>query len=94
MVFCFKTVILFRYCLVYNDSVLLKEKKHLALSDLEVSRLGALVKVLKDTSHYHSSKFTDTDVAVLLRLLKSWPIAMVFPGRSASLRDGYILDGN
>lgn len=64
----------------FNNTLLSdQEKKHLALSDLEVSRLGALVKVLKDTSHYHSSKFTDADVAVLLRLLKSWPIAMVFP---------------
>ncbi|EXB63614.1 hypothetical protein L484_026955 [Morus notabilis] len=64
----------------FNNALLSdQEKKHLAFSDLEISRLGALVNVLKDTSHYHSSKFADTDVAVLLRLLKTWPITMIFP---------------
>ncbi|PON76893.1 Guanine nucleotide-binding protein, beta subunit [Parasponia andersonii] len=56
-----------------------REKKHLALSEVEISRLGNLVKVLKDTSHYHSSKLADTDIAALLRLIKSWPITMIFP---------------
>ncbi|KAF4348191.1 hypothetical protein G4B88_029686, partial [Cannabis sativa] len=56
-----------------------KEKKHLALSELEISRLGALVKVLKDTSHYHSSKLADSDIAVLLSAIKSWPTTMIFP---------------
>ena len=66
-------------------SVLLQDKKHAALSELEISRLGSLVKVLKDTSHYHSTKLADTDIAVLLRLLKSWPDAMIFPGWNARL---------
>ncbi|XP_062092853.1 uncharacterized protein LOC133798532 [Humulus lupulus] len=56
-----------------------QEKKHLALSEVEISRLGALVKVLKDTSHYHSSKLADSDIAVLLRSIKSWPTTMIFP---------------
>lgn len=57
-----------------------QDKKHLALTELEGSRLSAVVKVLKDTSHYHSSKISDVDVAMLLRLLKMWPLAMIFPG--------------
>lgn len=77
-----------------KDTALLKEKKHLAFSDLEISRLGALVNVLKDTSHYHSSKFADTDVAVLLRLLKTWPVTMIFPGRSARLLKVFYLVHN
>ena len=57
----------------------------MALTEVEVSRLGAVVKVLKDTSHYHSSKFADVDVTMLLRLLKSWPLAVLFPGWNAKL---------
>lgn len=59
---------------------ILKEKKNLSLNEVEVSRLVAIVKILKDTSHYHSSKFAEVDIAMLLRLLKSWPVAMLFPG--------------
>ena len=58
-----------------------KEKKNLALTELEISRLAAIAKILKDTSHYHSSKFSDVDIALLLQLLKSWPVEMMFPGK-------------
>jgi hypothetical protein len=51
------------------------------LSELEISRLGAVIKILKDTSHYHTSRFADADIALLLKLLKSWPLAMIFPGQ-------------
>ncbi|KAJ6906076.1 phospholipase A-2-activating protein-like [Populus alba x Populus x berolinensis] len=54
-------------------------KKDLSLSELEISRLGAVIKILKDTSHYHTSRFADADIALLLKLLKSWPLAMIFP---------------
>ncbi|KAI8532939.1 hypothetical protein RHMOL_Rhmol11G0257200 [Rhododendron molle] len=56
-----------------------KEQKGLSLTELEVSRLGAIINILKDTSHYHSSIFSDIDIALLLKLVKSWPIAMIFP---------------
>ncbi|BAT90899.1 hypothetical protein LR48_Vigan08g169600 [Vigna angularis] len=56
-----------------------QEKQNLSLTELNVSRLGAIVKILKDTSHYHSSKFADSDIDLLLNLLRSWPIAMIFP---------------
>ncbi|KAI8028323.1 Phospholipase A-2-activating protein [Camellia lanceoleosa] len=55
------------------------DKKSLSLTELEVSRLDAIVKILKDTSHYHSSRFSDVDITLLLKLLKSWPLAMIFP---------------
>lgn len=48
---------------------------------MEVSRLGAIVKVLKDTSHYHTSRFADADIVLLFKMLKSWPSAMIFPGQ-------------
>lgn len=54
-------------------------KKSLALTELEISRLAAITKILKDTSHYHSSKFLDVDIALLLQLLNSWPVEMIFP---------------
>ncbi|OMO63433.1 hypothetical protein COLO4_32463 [Corchorus olitorius] len=64
----------------FNNTLLSdSEKKDLAMTELEVSRLGAIVKILKDTSHYHSSSFADVDISLLLKLLKSWPIAMIFP---------------
>ncbi|XP_057750616.1 uncharacterized protein LOC130969060 [Arachis stenosperma] len=56
-----------------------QEKQNLSLTELDVSRLGAIVKILKDTSHYHSSKFADADISLLLNLLRSWPISMIFP---------------
>lgn len=55
------------------------EKKNLSLSELEMSRLAAIIKILKDTSHYHTSSFADLDIALLLKLLQSWPLSMMFP---------------
>ncbi|XP_062176916.1 uncharacterized protein LOC133881875 isoform X1 [Alnus glutinosa] len=64
----------------FNNALLSDpEKKNLSLTELELSRLGAIVKLLKDTSHYHCSKFADVDIALLLKLLNSWPLAMIFP---------------
>ncbi|XP_071736773.1 uncharacterized protein [Rutidosis leptorrhynchoides] len=54
-------------------------QQNLSLSEAEMSRLGAIAKLLKDTSHYHTSKFTIDDVSLLLKLLKSWPVSMMFP---------------
>lgn len=58
----------------------MKEKKNLSLTDIEISRLGTIAKILKDTSHYHSSKFADADINLMLKLLESWPYEMMFPG--------------
>ncbi|KAK5837161.1 uncharacterized protein LOC108460444 isoform X1 [Gossypium arboreum] len=64
----------------FNNTLLADlEKKDLSLTEPEISRLGAIVKILKDTSHYHTSRFADVDIALLLKLLKSWPVAMIFP---------------
>lgn len=64
----------------FNNTLLAdSEKKDLSLTEPEISRLGAIVKILKDTSHYHTSRFADVDIALLLKLLKSWPVAMIFP---------------
>jgi hypothetical protein len=45
-----------------------------------MSRLPAIVKVLKETSFYHTSKLADADMALLVKMLKSWPSKMMFPG--------------
>ncbi|AEE76160.1 unnamed protein product [Arabidopsis thaliana] len=50
-----------------------------SLTELEVSRVGAIVNILKDTSHYHSTNFADMDIALLLKVLQAWPPAMMFP---------------
>ncbi|XP_042004538.1 phospholipase A-2-activating protein-like [Salvia splendens] len=64
----------------FNSSLLSDpEKKHLSLSDSDMSRFNAIVKILKDTSHYHSSRFADVDVALMLQVLKTWPVALLFP---------------
>ncbi|KAJ3706100.1 hypothetical protein LUZ61_009805 [Rhynchospora tenuis] len=55
------------------------DQKALSLSESDFSKLGAIVKVLKDTSHYHSSTISDSDTSLLVRLLKSWPPQMLFP---------------
>ena len=70
-------------CSFLNDGSVdnhLKEKKNLSLTEVEISRLVAVVKILKETSRYHSSTLADADIALMLKLLKSWPLAMVFPG--------------
>ncbi|XP_031259128.1 phospholipase A-2-activating protein-like, partial [Pistacia vera] len=64
----------------FNNTLLTDvEKKNLSLTELEISRLVAIVKILKDTSHYHSSSFADVDISLLLKLLKTWPVEMIFP---------------
>ncbi|KAK8918831.1 hypothetical protein KSP39_PZI021290 [Platanthera zijinensis] len=55
------------------------EHKTLSLSELELSRLSAIVNILKDTAHYHSSTFAYVDFIVLLKILRTWPISMIFP---------------
>lgn len=45
-----------------------------------MSRLPAIVKVLKETSFYHTSKLADADMTLLVKILKSWPPQMMFPG--------------
>uniref|UniRef100_A0A0E0AFE3 Phospholipase A-2-activating protein n=1 Tax=Oryza glumipatula TaxID=40148 RepID=A0A0E0AFE3_9ORYZ len=56
-----------------------KEQKELSLSEIELSRLAAIAKVLKETSFYHTSKLADADMTLLLKMLKSWPTQMMFP---------------
>ncbi|GAY51924.1 hypothetical protein CUMW_138030 [Citrus unshiu] len=64
----------------FNNALLSDlEKKNLSMSELETSRVAAVVKILKDTSHYHCSSFADADISLLLKLLKAWPPAMIFP---------------
>ncbi|KAL5715136.1 hypothetical protein ACHQM5_017003 [Ranunculus cassubicifolius] len=64
----------------FNSTLLSDPKQQeLALTELELSRMGAIVTILKDTSHYHSTTFADVDIALLLRLLISWPVASLFP---------------
>ncbi|KAI3446071.1 hypothetical protein Pfo_002736 [Paulownia fortunei] len=64
----------------FNNALLSDpEKQHLSLNEGDTSRLSAIVKILKDTSHYHNSRFSDVDVALMLKLLKTWPVAMLFP---------------
>lgn len=63
------------------NTVLLSDaaQKYLSLTELELSRLAAIIKILKDASHYHCSKFADADIILLLKILKSWPLSMMFP---------------
>ncbi|KAL2927495.1 Phospholipase A-2-activating protein [Bienertia sinuspersici] len=64
----------------FNNSLLSDEnQKQLSLTDVETARIGAVIKILKDTSHYHSSSFADVDILLLLKLLNSWPLGMIFP---------------
>ncbi|OVA18644.1 WD40 repeat [Macleaya cordata] len=64
----------------FNNALLLDPvQKDLSLTEIEMSRIAAVLKILRDTSHYHSSTFADVDIALMLKLLKSWPDAMVFP---------------
>lgn len=58
-----------------------------SLTELELSRVGGIVKILKDTSHYHSTNFADMDIALLLKVLQAWPPAMMFPGRSSLVKE-------
>nr|CAB3451833.1 unnamed protein product [Digitaria exilis] len=55
------------------------EQKQLSLSETEMSRLPAIAKVLKETSFYHTSKLAEADLALLVKILNSWPPKMMFP---------------
>ncbi|CAH1444875.1 unnamed protein product [Lactuca virosa] len=55
------------------------DQQGLSLSESETSRLSGIAKTLKDTSHYHISKFSNDDISLLSKLLKSWPLSMMFP---------------
>ncbi|KAG2294470.1 hypothetical protein Bca52824_041139 [Brassica carinata] len=50
-----------------------------SMTESEVARVRAIVKILKDTSHYHATNFTDMDIALLLNVIQAWPAAMMFP---------------
>lgn len=72
--------------LVYvTDTIfpLMKVHTDKSLTEVEISRVGAMVKILKDTSHYHATSFADMDISLLLKVLQAWPPAMMFPGRSS-----------
>lgn len=64
----------------FNKAFLTDGENSLSFSELELSRLAAIVKILKDTSRYYSSSFADVDITLLLKILKSWPVQMLFPG--------------
>lgn len=51
----------------------------LSLNDAELARLNAIVTILKDTSHYHTSSFADTDMNIFIKLLTLWPVQILFP---------------
>ena len=57
------------------------------MTEAEVSRVGAIVKILKDTSHYHATNFSDMDIALLLKVIQAWPPAMMFPGKSSLVNE-------
>ncbi|CAI9104464.1 OLC1v1003135C2 [Oldenlandia corymbosa var. corymbosa] len=64
----------------FNHSLLSNvDNKHLSLSEVDMSRLGVIIKILRETSRYHSSKFSDDDVELVVKLLHSWPVEMLFP---------------
>lgn len=58
----------------------MQDQNSLSLTDSELSRLAAILNVLKDTSHYHCSTFADVDIVLLMKILQSWPTTMMFPG--------------
>lgn len=55
------------------------DQQNLSLGESETSKLSGIAKILKDTSHYHTSRFSNDDISLLLKLLKSWPVSMMFP---------------
>ncbi|CAM8997567.1 unnamed protein product [Rhodiola kirilowii] len=66
--------------LEFNNVLLAdQETNALSLTEPDTARLNGIIKTLKDTSHYHSTKIADADITLLIKLLKSWPAAMVFP---------------
>ncbi|CAF1705052.1 unnamed protein product [Brassica napus] len=67
------------FCVLKKNSPLLKVNTDKSMTESEVARVGAIVKILKDTSHYHATNFTDMDIALLLNVIQAWPAAMMFP---------------
>jgi phospholipase A-2-activating protein len=59
---------------------LMQGQRLLSLNDAELTQLNAMVEILKDTSHFHTSAFADTDMNIFIKLLTSWPVQMLFPG--------------
>ncbi|KAM0033611.1 hypothetical protein Hdeb2414_s0016g00488111 [Helianthus debilis subsp. tardiflorus] len=45
----------------------------MSISFAETTRLGAIAKILKDSSCCHGSRFSGKDINLLLKFLKSWP---------------------
>ncbi|KAF5727224.1 hypothetical protein HS088_TW22G00913 [Tripterygium wilfordii] len=71
---------IFKKIIEFNNALLSEpDKRNLSLTESEISRLGYAVKILKDTSHYHSSRFADADISLLLKLVQSWPLEKIFP---------------
>lgn len=64
----------------FNNAMTSDEgQRPLSLNDAESMRLNAIVAILKDTSHYHTSAFADTDMNIIIKMLTSWPVQMLFP---------------
>lgn len=55
------------------------DQNSLSVTESELSRLAAILNILKDTSHYHCSTFVDVDIVLLMKILQSWPTTMMFP---------------
>lgn len=62
-----------------NNFFLRQKRNNLSLTDNEFTRITAIISILKDSSHYHVSTFADVDIALLLKVLKSWPLEILFP---------------
>jgi phospholipase A-2-activating protein len=52
---------------------------HLAVGGPELANLEQLLKTLKETSRYHATSVSAPQVAVLLKLISSWPDDKRFP---------------
>ncbi|KDO19819.1 hypothetical protein SPRG_14681 [Saprolegnia parasitica CBS 223.65] len=50
-----------------------------ALTDAELETLATLLTTLTQTSYYHSSQVSSTQVDVALKMVEHWPAAHVFP---------------
>ncbi|OQS03279.1 phospholipase A-2-activating protein [Thraustotheca clavata] len=50
-----------------------------ALSNAELETLTSLITTLTQTSFYHSSQVSSTEVNVVLKMVELWPAANVFP---------------
>ncbi|XP_078430526.1 transducin family protein / WD-40 repeat family protein [Wolffia australiana] len=54
-------------------------QKGLSLTEEELMRFSSIVNTLKDTSRYHVTAFADAELALIVKVLQSWPLAMLFP---------------